>query len=79
MMAGRLNGNVLTHWMPIGAALVGVGVAFGAGAAFSSLQSELAAHRHPRMEAQAGNIMAELGTIKEMVARIDERTKQYER
>ena len=80
MSAGRGNGNLLSHWVPIGAVLVALGAAFSAGAVYATLQAELDAHvelvTHPGMEARAETIMAELSTIKAMVARIDERTKR---
>ncbi len=68
-MNGKLaNGNLLSHWVPIGAVLLALGAAFSVGAVYSQLSAKVELHAHPAM-------MKELGEIKEMVARIDERTK----
>mgnify|MGYP003134847796 CR=1 FL=1 len=71
----RVNGNLLTHWVPIGAVLLAIGAAFSVGTAYAALRDDLQSHLHPAIDTRLQHVTDELADIKAMVARIDERTK----
>ena len=72
------GGNFLAYWVPIGAVLVALLAAFSAGAVYSQLSTQLQEHvarpSHTGTAEKYVELSRELGHIKTMVARIDERT-----